>query len=59
MVELAPLLSSSSIPQMAKIGLSLFVSAAVFPTVLASHYPIPTACSTTACSCWGRWGSGC
>ena len=41
MVELAPLLSSSSIPQMAKVGLSLFVAATVFPTVLASHYPIP------------------
>jgi flagellar biosynthesis protein FliR len=41
MVELAPLLSSTSIPQMAKVGLSLFVAATVFPTVLASHYPIP------------------
>jgi flagellar biosynthetic protein FliR len=41
MVELAPLLSSSSIPQIAKVGTSLFVAATVFPTVLASHYPIP------------------
>ena len=41
MVELAPLLSSSSIPQIAKVGLSLFLAAAVFPRVLASHYPIP------------------
>jgi len=41
MVELAPLFSSSSIPQLAKIGMSLFVSASVFPGVLASHYAIP------------------
>ncbi len=42
MVELAPLLSSSSIPQLAKIGMSFFISAAVFPSVLASASPIPT-----------------
>jgi flagellar biosynthesis protein FliR len=41
MVELAPLLSSTSIPQLAKVGMALFVAAVVFPTVLASHYPIP------------------
>ncbi len=41
MVELAPLLSSSSIPQIAKIGFALFTAASVFPGVLASHYPIP------------------
>ena len=41
MVELAPLLSSSSIPQLAKIGFALFTAAAVFPDVLASNYPIP------------------
>ena len=41
MVELAPLLSSTSIPQLAKIGLALFTAATVFPTVLASQYPIP------------------
>ena len=41
MVELAPLLSSSSIPQTAKVGMSLFVAGAVFPVVLASNYPIP------------------
>jgi flagellar biosynthetic protein FliR len=41
MVELAPLFSSTSIPQLAKIGMSLFVSASVFPGVLASHYAIP------------------
>jgi flagellar biosynthesis protein FliR len=43
MVELAPLISSSSIPQIAKIGLSLFLAATVFPGVLASHYAIPEA----------------
>jgi flagellar biosynthetic protein FliR len=42
MVELTPLLSSSSIPQLAKIGFAFFVASAVFPTVLASHYPIPS-----------------
>jgi flagellar biosynthesis protein FliR len=41
MVELAPLLSSSSIPQLAKVGMALFTAATVFPTVLASHYVIP------------------
>ncbi len=41
MVELAPLLSSSSIPQMAKIGFAFFAAGAVFPGVLASHYAIP------------------
>jgi len=41
MMELAPLVSSASIPQMAKVGLSFFVAATVFPTVLASGYPIP------------------
>jgi flagellar biosynthetic protein FliR len=42
MVELAPLVSSSSIPQLAKIGMSFFIAAAVFPSVLASHYQVPT-----------------
>jgi flagellar biosynthetic protein FliR len=42
MVELAPLLSSSSIPQLAKIGMSFFISAAVFPTVLATGYQMPS-----------------
>jgi flagellar biosynthesis protein FliR len=41
MVELAPLVSSSSIPQVAKVGLSLFLAAAVFPGALARPYPIP------------------
>jgi flagellar biosynthesis protein FliR len=39
MVELAPLISSSSIPQVAKVGLSLFIAAVVFPTVLAAGGP--------------------
>ncbi len=42
MVELTPLISSSSIPQIAKVGMALFLSAAVFPSVLASHYTIPS-----------------
>jgi flagellar biosynthetic protein FliR len=42
MVELAPLLSSSSIPQLAKVGMSFFIAAAVFPSVLATGNPIPT-----------------
>jgi flagellar biosynthesis protein FliR len=41
MVEVAPLLSSSSIPQYAKIGLSFFTAATVFPWVLQSGYAIP------------------
>jgi flagellar biosynthetic protein FliR len=41
MVELTPLLSSSSIPQLAKIGFAFFVASAVFPMVLAAPYPIP------------------
>jgi flagellar biosynthetic protein FliR len=41
MVELAPLLSSSSIPQLAKVGMSFFISAAVFPSVIASGYQVP------------------
>jgi flagellar biosynthetic protein FliR len=41
MVELAPLLSSASIPQLAKIGLAFFAAATVFPGVLASNYAIP------------------
>ena len=42
MVELAPLVSSSSIPQLAKIGMAFFISASVFPSVLAGHPAIPT-----------------
>jgi flagellar biosynthesis protein FliR len=41
MVEVAPLLSSSTIPQVAKIGLSLFAAVTVFPSALAQRYPIP------------------
>ena len=41
MVEVAPLLSSTAIPQVAKIGLSFFAAATVFPWVLESRYPIP------------------
>ena len=41
MVEVAPLLSSSSFPQVAKIGLSFFTAATVFPYVLKYGYAIP------------------
>ncbi len=41
MVEVAPLLSSTTIPQVAKVGLSLFTAVTVFPSVLAGGYPIP------------------
>jgi len=41
MLELAPLFSSSSIPQVAKVGMSMFIAGIVFPTVLAAGYPIP------------------
>jgi len=40
-VELAPLLSSGGVPQIAKIGLSFFAAVVVFPSVKAAGYPIP------------------
>jgi flagellar biosynthetic protein FliR len=40
-VELAPLLSSGGVPQIAKIGLSFFTAVVVFPSVYATGYPIP------------------
>jgi flagellar biosynthesis protein FliR len=41
LLEVAPLFSSTTIPQTAKIGLAFFAAAAVFPWVLQSGYPIP------------------
>lgn len=41
MIEVAPLLSSSGVPQVAKIGLAGFAAAMVFPAVKAAGYPIP------------------
>ncbi len=41
LLEVAPLFSSSTLPQTAKIGLAFFSSAAVFPWVLQAGYPIP------------------
>lgn len=41
MMTFAPLLSSSSIPRIAKIALALLASLLVFPMVLESGYPIP------------------
>jgi len=41
MVEVAPLLSSSLIPQLAKIGLSFFTAIVVYPWVVQMGYQIP------------------
>jgi flagellar biosynthesis protein FliR len=41
MIEVAPLLSGTGIPQVAKLGLAGFAAAVVFPSVKASGYPIP------------------
>ena len=41
LVETAPLLSSESVPQIAKVGLAFFASFLVFPWVMASGYPVP------------------
>lgn len=41
LVETAPLLSSESVPQVAKLGLAGFAAAACFPAVKAAGYPLP------------------
>ena len=41
MIEVAPLLSGTGVPQVAKVGLAGFAAAAVFPAVKAAGYPIP------------------
>jgi flagellar biosynthetic protein FliR len=41
MIEVAPLLSGTGIPQVAKLGLAGFAAAVVFPSVKAAGYPIP------------------
>ena len=41
MVEIAALISSTAIPQVAKIGLSLFIAVVVFPGVLERGYVLP------------------
>ena len=41
LVEIAPLLSSEGIPQIAKIGLAFFATVAVFPWIKTAGYPIP------------------
>jgi flagellar biosynthesis protein FliR len=41
MIEVAPLLSSTGVPQVAKLGLAGFAAAVVFPSVKAAGYPIP------------------
>jgi flagellar biosynthetic protein FliR len=41
MVQIAPLISSTAIPQTAKIGFSFFVAALVFPLVVENGYVLP------------------
>jgi flagellar biosynthetic protein FliR len=41
MVEVAPLLSGTGIPQVAKVGLAGFAAAVVFPSVKAAGYAVP------------------
>jgi flagellar biosynthetic protein FliR len=41
MIEVAPLLSGTGVPQVAKLGLAGFAAAVVFPSVKAAGYPIP------------------
>ncbi|HUV06913.1 MAG TPA: flagellar biosynthetic protein FliR [Spirochaetia bacterium] len=41
MVQIAPLISSSAIPQIAKIGISLFIAGIVFPAVVERGYAVP------------------
>ena len=41
LTQVAPLLSSGAIPQLAKIGFALFVAALVFPSVLEGGYVVP------------------
>jgi len=42
-IELAPVISSVGVPQIAKIGLAFFASVVVFPNVMHAGYPIPQA----------------
>jgi flagellar biosynthesis protein FliR len=41
LLQVAPLLSSSAVPSLARVGFCLFVAAIVFPWVLDAGYPIP------------------
>jgi flagellar biosynthetic protein FliR len=41
MVQVAPLMSSATIPQIARIGLALFVATLVFPQVMEGGYMLP------------------
>lgn len=41
LVEVAPLLSSDAVPQVAKVGLAGLAAATVFPSVKAAGYPVP------------------
>ena len=41
MIQITPLISSSAVPQAAKIGFSLFIATVIFPGVVARGYAIP------------------
>lgn len=41
LIEIAPLLSSQGVPQIAKIGLAFFATIAVYPWIKEAGYPIP------------------
>ncbi len=41
MIQVAPLFSSSAIPQPGKIGLALFIAMIALPGVIANGYPVP------------------
>jgi flagellar biosynthesis protein FliR len=41
MIEVAPLLSGTGVPQVAKVGLAGFAAAVAFPAVKAAGYPMP------------------
>ena len=42
MVEITPLISSTAIPQVAKIGLSILIATVILPGVMESGYSLPT-----------------
>jgi len=41
MVQITPLISSNAVPQIAKVGISLFVAIVIFPSILSGGYIIP------------------
>ena len=41
LIQVVPLFSSASVPQIAKIGIGLFVASAVVPSIVSEGYPVP------------------